>query len=169
MSPRWYQVRVRTERYARYIVHMLALKDPFRPPNYLPSHAHQHRNSIILGHVALTPNNTKTMGRMTCHCFQRPIRRDLTSSSYRTDYIRCLHKGLLGCVCLSFLEKHDNKNVCRAIPCSVVLLIVLEQRNSPVLKTYQNIGDRFAFCGMPVFQLSWLLCFHRKQQLHAMK
>ena len=28
--------------------------------------------------VFLTPNNTKTMGRMTCHCFQRPIRRDLT-------------------------------------------------------------------------------------------
>ena len=34
--------------------------------------------------VSLTPNNTKTMGRMTCHCFQRPIRRDLTSSSYTT-------------------------------------------------------------------------------------
>ena len=37
--------------------------------------------------VSLTPNNTKTMGRMTCHCFQRPIRRDLTSSSYIT--VKC--------------------------------------------------------------------------------
>ena len=36
--------------------------------------------------VSLTPNNTKTMGRMTCHCFQRPIRRDLTSSSYTTAF-----------------------------------------------------------------------------------
>ena len=34
--------------------------------------------------VSLTPNNTKTIGRMTCHCFLRPIRRDLTSSSYNT-------------------------------------------------------------------------------------
>ena len=32
--------------------------------------------------VSLTPNNTKTIGRMTCLCFLRPIRRDLTSSSY---------------------------------------------------------------------------------------
>ena len=31
--------------------------------------------------VSLTPNNTKTIGRMTCHCFLLPIRRDLTSSS----------------------------------------------------------------------------------------
>ena len=30
------------------------------------------------------PNNAETMGRMTCHCFLRPIRRDLTSSSYTT-------------------------------------------------------------------------------------
>ena len=28
------------------------------------------------------PNDTKTIGRMTCHCFLRPIRRDFTSSSY---------------------------------------------------------------------------------------
>ena len=51
---------------------------------------------ILEGHVAaarkrshqwcVTPNNAKTMGRMTCHCFQRPIRRDLTSSSYTTDF-----------------------------------------------------------------------------------
>ena len=34
--------------------------------------------------VSLTPNKTKTMGRMTCHCFQWPIRRDLRSSSYTT-------------------------------------------------------------------------------------
>ena len=35
--------------------------------------------------LTLTPNNTETIGRMTCHCFLRPIRRDLTSSSYTTD------------------------------------------------------------------------------------
>ena len=33
----------------------------------------------------LTPNNTKRMGRMTCHCFQRAIRRDLRISCYTTD------------------------------------------------------------------------------------
>ena len=32
--------------------------------------------------LTLTPNNTETIERMTCHCFLRPIRRDLTSSSY---------------------------------------------------------------------------------------
>ena len=37
--------------------------------------------------VSLTPNNTKTIGRMTCHCFLRPIRRDLTSSSYTTHFL----------------------------------------------------------------------------------
>ena len=42
--------------------------------------------SSILGQwcVSLTPNNTKTIERMTCHCFLRPIRRDLTKSSYTT-------------------------------------------------------------------------------------
>ena len=34
--------------------------------------------------VSLTPNNTKTIGRMTCHCFLRPIRRNLPGSSYTT-------------------------------------------------------------------------------------
>ena len=32
--------------------------------------------------VSLTPNSTKTIGRMTCYCFLRSIRRDLKSSSY---------------------------------------------------------------------------------------
>ena len=35
--------------------------------------------------VFLTPNNTKTIGRMTCHCFLRPIRTDLPSSSYTSQ------------------------------------------------------------------------------------
>ena len=35
--------------------------------------------------VSLTPNNTKTIGRMTCHCFLQPIIRDLPSSSYSTE------------------------------------------------------------------------------------
>ena len=29
--------------------------------------------------LTLTPNNTETIERMTCHCFLRPIGRDLTS------------------------------------------------------------------------------------------
>ena len=35
--------------------------------------------------VSLTPNNTKTIERMTCHCFLWPIRRNHTSSSYSTN------------------------------------------------------------------------------------
>jgi len=31
--------------------------------------------------LTLTPNNTETIERMTCHCFLRPIRRDLKSTS----------------------------------------------------------------------------------------
>ena len=54
---------------------------------------------VLIGHVAavqkrshqwcvsLTPSNTKTLGRMTCHCFLRPISRDLSSSSYTTHMI----------------------------------------------------------------------------------
>ena len=42
--------------------------------------------SSLLGQwcFSLTPNNTKTIERMTCHCFLRPIRRDLTNSFYIT-------------------------------------------------------------------------------------
>ena len=36
--------------------------------------------------VSLAPNNTKTSGRMTCHCFLQPIRTDHTSSSHTTLY-----------------------------------------------------------------------------------
>ena len=35
--------------------------------------------------VSLTPNNSKTIGRMECHCFLRPIRTDLPSSSYTSQ------------------------------------------------------------------------------------
>ena len=42
--------------------------------------------------VSLTPNNTKTIERMTCHCFLRPIRRDLTNSSYTTALLG-MHKN----------------------------------------------------------------------------
>ena len=38
--------------------------------------------------LTLTPNNTETIERMTCHCFLRLIRRDLTSSSYTTEIMR---------------------------------------------------------------------------------
>ena len=49
--------------------------------------------SSLLGQwcVSLTPNNTKTIERMTCHCFLRPIRRDLTNSSYITALLG-MHK-----------------------------------------------------------------------------
>ena len=53
-------------------------------PFVKPGHVAAARKSSHQWCVSLTPNNTKTMGRMTCHCFQRPIRRDLTSSSYTT-------------------------------------------------------------------------------------
>ena len=36
--------------------------------------------------VSRAPNNTKTIGRMTCHCFLQPIRTDHTSSSHTTLY-----------------------------------------------------------------------------------
>ena len=39
--------------------------------------------------LTLTPNNTGTIERMTCHCFLQPIRRDLTSSSYTTAWKFC--------------------------------------------------------------------------------
>ena len=41
----------------------------------------------------LTPNNTKTMGRMTCHCFQPPIRRDLRISCYTGHLSGGLYSG----------------------------------------------------------------------------
>ena len=42
--------------------------------------------------VSLTPNNTKTIERITCHCFLRPIRKDLTNSSYITALLG-MHKN----------------------------------------------------------------------------
>ena len=66
--------------------------------------------SPIVGHVAaarkrshqrcltMTPNNTETIERMTCHCFLRPIKRDLTSSSYTTA----------DCCCTPFLARWLN-------------------------------------------------------------
>ena len=42
--------------------------------------------------VSLTPNNTKTIKRITCHCFLRPIRKDLTNSSYTTALLG-MHKN----------------------------------------------------------------------------
>ena len=51
--------------------------------------------------LTLTPNNTETIERMTCHCFLRPIRRDLPSCSYTTTLGRILALMLL------FLEKWE--------------------------------------------------------------
>jgi len=42
--------------------------------------------------VSLTPNNNKTIERMTCHCFLRPIGTDLTNSSYTTALLD-MHKS----------------------------------------------------------------------------
>ena len=53
-------------------------------------------SGLFQGHVAadrkrshqwcltLTPNNTETIESMTCHCFLRPVRGELTRSSYTT-------------------------------------------------------------------------------------
>ena len=38
--------------------------------------------------VSLTPDNIKTIGRMTCHCFLRPIKRDLPRSYTSQDRTR---------------------------------------------------------------------------------
>ena len=46
--------------------------------------SHQRRVSLI-------PNNTKTIGRMTCYCFLRPIRRELTNSSHTTRMRWCYY------------------------------------------------------------------------------
>jgi len=42
-----------------------------------------HLTAARKGNV--TPNNTETIERIMCHCFLRPIRRDLTSISYTTE------------------------------------------------------------------------------------
>ena len=51
-------------------------------PAPLPSYERSKRSHT--NGTSLTPNNTKTIGRMTCHCFLWPIWRDLPSSSYTT-------------------------------------------------------------------------------------
>ena len=50
-----------------------------------------------------TKTSTKTIGRMTCHCFLQPIRRDLTSSFYTTR----LHM---------VFESSNNGNCCQMDP-----------------------------------------------------
>ena len=45
--------------------------------------------------VSLTPNNTKTIGRMTCHCFLQPIRRELTSSCSTSLLVPLLMQWLI--------------------------------------------------------------------------
>ena len=48
--------------------------------------------------LTLTPHNTKTIERMTCHRFQRPIRRDLMSSCYTILIIWRAFRTFLGLV-----------------------------------------------------------------------
>ena len=88
------------------------------------------------GHVAaarsewcltLTPNNTKTIERMTYHCFLRPIRRDLTSSSYtiewkkRMGYRFVLHVNFV-VFFLPYLQDHG----------------LLRSRNRATIATWRN-------------------------------
>ena len=40
--------------------------------------------------ISLTPNNTKTIGWMTCPCFLRPITRKLPGSSYTSLTLNCV-------------------------------------------------------------------------------
>ena len=51
--------------------------------------------------LILTSNNTKTIGRMTCHCFLRPIKRDLTSSFYTAHANACFVHCLSAFICSS--------------------------------------------------------------------
>ena len=53
--------------------------------------------------LMLSPNTSETIERMTCHCFPRPIRRDLTSSSYTTDVFMS-EADLLACL-LAYFER----------------------------------------------------------------
>ena len=53
--------------------------------------------------LMLSPNTSETIERMTCHCFPRPIRRDLTSSSYTTDVFMS-GADLLACL-LAYFER----------------------------------------------------------------
>ena len=45
--------------------------------------------------VSLTPNNTRTIGRMICHCFLRPIRGDVSRSPYTTGVLHYSQFGTL--------------------------------------------------------------------------
>ena len=52
--------------------------------------------------VSLTPNNTKTIGRMTCHCFLRPIRVILGLGCQPLTAFRTQHKMVF--VILAYLK-----------------------------------------------------------------
>ena len=53
-------------------------------PGLFQGHVAAARKRSHQWYLTLTPNNTETIERMTCHCFLRPVRRDLTSISYTT-------------------------------------------------------------------------------------
>ena len=61
--------------------------------------------------IALSPNDTKT-GRMTCQCFLRPIRRDLTSCSYTTHpEVYHLDDRVFVTQSLNLLMQENSKNI----------------------------------------------------------
>ena len=64
--------------------HCILKSDLLKPRIPWESHVAAARKRSHQWCVSLTPKKTKTIGRMTCHCFVRPIRRDLPSSSYIT-------------------------------------------------------------------------------------
>ena len=57
---------------------------PSGSPGLFQGHVAAARKRSHQWYLTLTPNNTETIERMTCHCFLRSVRRELTSSSYTT-------------------------------------------------------------------------------------
>ena len=63
---------------------------PHPPPPGTHLHVATARKRSHQWCVSLTPNNTKTVGRMTRHCFLRPIRRDLRAAPTLLTHLETL-------------------------------------------------------------------------------
>ena len=95
-SKHWWTIRIRKRQEPLFFVFSFPFpSSSMHLPFPLSPASLQNKEARVEGHVAatrkshrwcltLTPNNTKTIERMTCHCFLLPIRRDLTRSFYAT-------------------------------------------------------------------------------------
>ena len=91
-SKHWWTIRIRKRQEPLFFVFSFPFpSSSMHLPFPLSPASLQNKEASVEGHVAatqkshrwcltLTPNNTKTIERMTCYCFLRPIRRDLTRS-----------------------------------------------------------------------------------------